>query len=938
MGSIVKKKVGEEMSDQKIKVRIESEAQKAKREVEELKDSVQSLYSSVTMMIEKTTEIEKTLIGLTDYTDDYISSMRLLGTVFDDNIDRVSGFVEEMSSMTGLRESTLTRQIALFGQVGKSINLDTQYTEKLAKGMTNLSAKMAILYNQDYEVVALSLQRAIQGTQETLKAMTGIEANEASEAALLLSYGIDREVSSLNEAEQAIVRYATIVQQVSNQNELYERIVNSLTWQKQMLSNQVSRLAEALGSVLYPILNKVLPVLNGIAMAITEIISLFAKLVGFNFEVATSTGGIAGGFDDITQSANNAGKSVKKQLRSFDKLNNITTPSAGSASGGGGLGIDNSILGLLDKVDDGMLDIKNKAEDIRDSVMEWLGFTKIIDENGNLIGWKYEGIETTIRNIVDWWKQLNTVGKIFAGLGLALVFYNIWRMAKKLSDILGVTGLIKIFKNLASVIIGKVKSAFSKFSGYIQTATSHFSTFQNIILGLVMVGGGLYLMYNMMEDINTNGLTLKNVIGLISGAVMTFTGAVWLANAALQAFNISTGGIATIIGLGVTGIAGLVSWLTTQKDKTVEVTSATEEFNNKLKELEETAQQNIASTLAQASRAEELKNKLLELVDSNGQVIGSQEEARVTISALNELLGTEYELTGNQITLNGEKINTYKQLADSVENYCAKLRAEAYVEAYREEYIERLKRQKEVQQQIEEMTNRLTNAQKNYDMTSQEGVLKFISDHEDVFRQLADLQGQYDTNSQELENYEKAAYEASVGNYEEAERLLTETLAKVGVSTEDMINKIIGTTDRIPEEVRDSVKEIESMKPTMNVKVKLDTSRVNGDLTSLRNSMAKKGITIDGFASGGFPSTGEMFMARENGAPELVGKIGKRTAVANNDQIISGIQSGVYQAMMSALSVVDFGSNVTIEASGDDDGLLNFISFKQKQKDRQYAN
>lgn len=926
------------MSDQKIKVSIEAEAKRVKKDIDELKDSVQDLYKSVTMMVEKVTEIGKTLIGLTDYTDDYVASMRLLGTVFDDNIDSIDGFVESMSSMTGLRESTLIRQIALFGQVGKSINLDEQYTEKLAKGMTNLSAKMAILYNQDYEVVALSLQRAIQGTQETLKAMTGIEANEASEAALLLSYGIDREVSSLNEAEQAIVRYATIVKQVSNQNELYERIVNSLTWQKQMLSNQVARLSEALGSVLYPILNKILPVLNGITMAIVEIVSMFAKLIGFNFEVATSVEGVAGGFDDITQSATNAGNAVKKQLRSFDKLNNITTPSSGSGSGAAGGIIDDSILGLLDKVDDGMLNIRNKAEEIRDKVMEWLGFTKLIDENGNLIGWQYGGIEQTIKSIVKWWSELNTVGKIFAGLGLALVFYNIWRMAKKLADIIGLTGLIKILKNLSSVIIGKAKIAFTKFSDYISTATSKFSTLKNVILGLVMTGGGIYLMYNMMSEINTTGLNLKNIIGLITGAVMTFTGAVWLANTALQAFNISTGGIATIIGLVVTGIAGLITWLTTQKDKTVEVTSATEEFNNKLKELEETAQQNIASTLAQASRAEELKNKLLELVDSNGQVIGSQEEARVTISALNELLGTEYELTGNQITLNGEKINTYKQLADSVENYCAKLRAEAYVEAYREEYIERLKRQKELQQQIVEMTNRLTNAQKNYDMTSQEGVLKFISDHEDVFRQLGDLQGQYETNSQELENYEKAAYEASVGNYEEAERLLTETLAKVGVSTEDMINKIIGTTDRIPEEVRDSVKEIESMKPTMNVRVKLDTSRVNGDLTSLRNSMAKQGLKIDGFASGGFPTAGEMFVARENGTPELVGQIGNRTAVANNNQIVEGIQGGVFQAMMSALSTIDFGSKVTIEASGDDDGLLNFISFKQKQKDRQYAN
>ena len=95
--------------------------------------------------------------------------------------------------------------------------------------------------------------------------------------------------------------------------------------------------------------------------------------------------------------------------------------------------------------------------------------------------------------------------------------------------------------------------------------------------------------------------------------------------------------------------------------------------------------------------------------------------------------------------------------------------------------------------------------------------------------------------------------------------------------------------------------------------------------------------TIGGFASGGFPTEGELFMAREAG-PELVGQINGRTAVANNDQITDGIRQATYQGMMSALASADFSSNVTIEARGDEEGLMNFISFKQKQRDRQYSN
>ena len=53
------------------------------------------------------------------------------------------------------------------------------------------------------------------------------------------------------------------------------------------------------------------------------------------------------------------------------------------------------------------------------------------------------------------------------------------------------------------------------------------------------------------------------------------------------------------------------------------------------------------------------------------------------------------------------------------------------------------------------------------------------------------------------------------------------------------------------------------------------------------------------YARGGFPEYGQLFIAREAGA-EMVGSIGGRTAVANNDQIVSGISAGVYNAVRAA--------------------------------------
>ena len=54
-------------------------------------------------------------------------------------------------------------------------------------------------------------------------------------------------------------------------------------------------------------------------------------------------------------------------------------------------------------------------------------------------------------------------------------------------------------------------------------------------------------------------------------------------------------------------------------------------------------------------------------------------------------------------------------------------------------------------------------------------------------------------------------------------------------------------------------------------------------------------IPIPQFAEGGFPEQGQMFIARESGA-EMVGTIGRKTAVANNDQIVAGIAGGVASA------------------------------------------
>ena len=76
--------------------------------------------------------------------------------------------------------------------------------------------------------------------------------------------------------------------------------------------------------------------------------------------------------------------------------------------------------------------------------------------------------------------------------------------------------------------------------------------------------------------------------------------------------------------------------------------------------------------------------------------------------------------------------------------------------------------------------------------------------------------------------------------------------------------------------------------------------KVSGVVGKFTGGSSNSGQKVRKYASGGVVNTGQMFIAREAG-PEMVGTIGGHTAVANNQQIVDGIASGVYSAVSQAL-------------------------------------
>lgn len=87
------------------------------------------------------------------------------------------------------------------------------------------------------------------------------------------------------------------------------------------------------------------------------------------------------------------------------------------------------------------------------------------------------------------------------------------------------------------------------------------------------------------------------------------------------------------------------------------------------------------------------------------------------------------------------------------------------------------------------------------------------------------------------------------------------------------------------------------------------------------------------YAKGGFPDwrSAELFVARERG-PEMVGRIGSRNAVVNNDQIVAAVSEGVYSAVVAAMRTSESGGNRTINVVMPDGRVLASVTEKAQRE------
>ena len=130
------------------------------------------------------------------------------------------------------------------------------------------------------------------------------------------------------------------------------------------------------------------------------------------------------------------------------------------------------------------------------------------------------------------------------------------------------------------------------------------------------------------------------------------------------------------------------------------------------------------------------------------------------------------------------------------------------------------------------------------------------------------------------------------------------TLAKSGWTS---VNAWVGTISALSQKINlskgwsgtvNSALDLTNLSATVTVGLQ---KKSGSSVTFTASSLTGGSVRLA--AQGGFIEQGQLFVAREAGA-ELVGSIGNRTAVANNDQIVAGIESGVRNANDGVIAAI----------------------------------
>lgn len=247
-------------------------------------------------------------------------------------------YAEKVSDVMGIDPAQWLRNQGVFNTLLTGFGDTAERAQLMSQNLTQLGYDLSSFFNISIEDAMQKLQSGISGELEPLRRL-GYDLSQARLEQTALNLGIKESVANMTQAEKAELRYYAIMTQVTTAQGDMARTLEAPANQLRILQAQLTQAARAIGNIFIPALNAILPYAIAVVQVIREIANALANLAGFKLtevdysgvnSAAVGAGSLADNLDD----AAGAAKKLKQYTAGFDELN-VFAPNTGSGSGAG---------------------------------------------------------------------------------------------------------------------------------------------------------------------------------------------------------------------------------------------------------------------------------------------------------------------------------------------------------------------------------------------------------------------------------------------------------------------------------------------------------------------------------------------------------------------------------------------------------------------------
>ena len=283
----------------------------------------------------------------------YYEAANLFGVSMKGLTGEASTFINKMETLLGIDPTEAMNNMATIQSLTTSFGLASDKAYVLSKNLTQLGYDLASLKNIPVAESFTKIQAAISGELEPIRRL-GVDISNARLQQELLNLGYSQSVSTLSQADKAVLRYIAIMKQTTDAQGDFARTLSSPANMIRILQAQLNSLARAVGSLLYPALKSILPPLIAAVELVKELVTGIASLMGVKVEfpdfssASDAVGGVTDAMDNTTKATGKAAKAFKNYIMGFDELNVIQKDTGSSGGSGSGAGAAGNILGDVD--------------------------------------------------------------------------------------------------------------------------------------------------------------------------------------------------------------------------------------------------------------------------------------------------------------------------------------------------------------------------------------------------------------------------------------------------------------------------------------------------------------------------------------------------------------------------------------------------------------